>query len=325
MDRATFPRDKVCAGWLTPGVFSLLDLDPGEYRAAGLILQEIDGFRTGVIGRPLLETRYRRVVSYAVRRCEFDDFLLRRAHVRVLQETAAAAFERNGGGWTVNGEIVTPVIIGAAGHFCPVARYLRGGADNHQPVVAKEAEFPMAAPSTDRHARTPELFFCRDMEGYGWCVRKGNYLNVGIGRRDPRDFGAHVKDLVACLISSGALGAGRDVRWRGHAYFAAGVGPRPLVGPGMIVAGDAAGLAYPESGEGISPAISSGRQAADTLIAAGGRYGLAELQPYADAMTRRHPPVRPHVSPIRAAAGRALLRSPAFTRHVVLDRWFLRN
>jgi hypothetical protein len=25
------------------------------------------------------------------------------------------------------------------------------------------------------------LLFCRDLEGYGWCVRKGHYLNVGIG------------------------------------------------------------------------------------------------------------------------------------------------
>ena len=28
IDRARFPRDKVCAGWVTPGVFQLLDLDP---------------------------------------------------------------------------------------------------------------------------------------------------------------------------------------------------------------------------------------------------------------------------------------------------------
>ena len=80
-DRARFPRDKVCAGWLTPGVFPLLDLDPDEYRATGLTLQAITAFRTGVFGaaRTPLETQYPHVVSYAIRRCEFDDFLLRRA------------------------------------------------------------------------------------------------------------------------------------------------------------------------------------------------------------------------------------------------------
>ena len=92
LDRATFPRDKVCAGWLTPSVFPSLELDPAEYRAAGLTLQEISSFRTGVLaanadghGSPLIETRYPHVVSYAIRRCEFDDFLLRRAGVQVLE------------------------------------------------------------------------------------------------------------------------------------------------------------------------------------------------------------------------------------------------
>ena len=91
VDRAQFPRDKVCAGWLTPEVFPLLELDPVEYRNAGLTLQGISAFRTGVIGRPLIETRYGRTVSYAVRRCEFDDFLLRRARVRVIDETSPEA------------------------------------------------------------------------------------------------------------------------------------------------------------------------------------------------------------------------------------------
>jgi len=36
IDRARFPRDKVCAGWVTPGVFRLLELDPEAYRATGL-------------------------------------------------------------------------------------------------------------------------------------------------------------------------------------------------------------------------------------------------------------------------------------------------
>ena len=62
-------------------------LDPAEYRCAGLTLQEITGFRTGVIGGRSIETRYSQVVSYAIRRCEFDDFLLRRANVRVLDGT----------------------------------------------------------------------------------------------------------------------------------------------------------------------------------------------------------------------------------------------
>ena len=323
-DRARFPRDKVCAGWLTPRVFTALDLDPAEYRDTGLTLQEIDAFRTGVIGGRSIETRYGAVVSYAIRRCEFDDFLLRRSGARVLHDTPIATFERDGDGWIVNDRIRTPVIVGAGGHFCPVARYLRGRADTRQPVVAKEAEF-LADAGDERRARAPELLFCRDMQGYAWCVRKGRYVNVGLGRRDPRAFGEHIKGFLAVLRASGIEAAEAGVKWRGHAYFAAGVGPRPLVAPGAVVIGDAAGLAYPESGEGIFPAVESGRIAGETLAAARGRYSRDALQPYEDAMTRQHPAAWPQPEPVRALsalAGRWLLGNPAFTRRVLLDRWF---
>ena len=49
LDRALFPRDKVCAGWVTPQVFDALRLEPDVY-ARRHTLQPIDGFRIGVIG-----------------------------------------------------------------------------------------------------------------------------------------------------------------------------------------------------------------------------------------------------------------------------------
>ncbi len=329
-DRAVFPRDKVCAGWLTPRVFTLLDLRPDDYRATGLTLEPIHAFRTGVIGSDLVETRYDRTVSYAIRRCEFDDFLLRRSGAPVMHRTSVDSMLRDHRAvvWIVNDAIRTPVVIGAGGHFCPVARYLRGGVDSSQPVIAQEAEF--LSENDGRSERAPELIFCRDMDGYGWCVRKGSYLNVGIGRRSRENFADHVAGFIRYLADTGAID-GRDaarIKLKGHAYFAAGVGPRPLVGPGILLTGDAAGLAYPESGEGICPAVESGRLAAETLISASGTFSREALQPYADAIERTHPAVRrrsPGVRSTSAAAGRLLLRSRLFTRRILLDRWFLRR
>jgi menaquinone-9 beta-reductase len=326
-DRARFPRDKVCAGWLTPGVFPMLELEPAEYRAAGLTLQEITAFRTSVIGDAPVETRYGHVASYAIRRCEFDDFLLRRASVRVLEHTTVSTLRHDRDRWIVDDVIEARVVVGAGGHFCPVARHLRGGADTSQPVVAREAEFRLDGRRAATAGSTPELFFCRDLEGYGWCVRKGDYLNVGIGRRTSDGFNAHVHDFMSFLEQTDTLAPASDVKWQGHAYLAAGAGVRPLVDDGMLLVGDAAGLAYAESGEGIGPAIESGRLAAERLIALNGRYSAADLQPYARALMRRHPRVRPTPAPLRGAvvtAGRVLMRSALFTRHVVLDRWFLR-
>ena len=130
------------------------------------------------------------------------------------------------------------------------------------------------------------------------------------------------------LVARGTLAADCDLPWRGHAYFAVGVGPRPIVGDGMLLIGDAAGLAYPESGEGIAPAIESGQMAAAALIGAGGRYSGDTLRSYAATLQRLHPPRKPgsRVSDtVSAALGRMLLQSSIFTRHVVIDRWFLRS
>jgi flavin-dependent dehydrogenase len=120
VDRARFPRDKVCAGWVTPGVFRLLDLDPGDYRATGLTIQPITGFRTSVMGSPAIDTRYGRTISYAIRRCEFDTFLLNRSGAEVLPDTPLESLERRGDQWVANGNISARVVIGAGGHFCPV-------------------------------------------------------------------------------------------------------------------------------------------------------------------------------------------------------------
>jgi len=328
VDRARFPRDKVCAGWLTPEVFRLLQLDPAEYRASGLTFQAITGFRTGLVRGRLVETRYPKVVSYAIRRCEFDDFLLRRARAHVRDGTPVTTLRRHGGLWIANEMFETPVLIGAGGHFCPVARHLSGRTAVEVPVIAQEAEFRLDDFHTSVASNTPELFFCRDLDGYGWCVRKGDYLNVGLGRRGSAGFMEHQRDFMSFLERSHRAPRASFVRWRGHAYLASGAGARPLVGDGVILIGDAAGLAYPESGEGIRPAIEAGQLAADTLIEAAGRYSIDRLRPYEDVMRGLHPRVRRTRQPARTvltAVGRALLHSSHFARHIVLNRWFLRS
>ena len=37
MDKASFPRDKVCAGWITPAVLRTLQIDPGDARIKDLL------------------------------------------------------------------------------------------------------------------------------------------------------------------------------------------------------------------------------------------------------------------------------------------------
>lgn len=328
MDRARFPRDKLCAGWITPPVLELLDLSPAEYAAADLTIQPISGFRTGIVDGPIIDTRYDAIVSYAIRRCELDNFLLTRAQARVAGGTALRSLRRTGRTWLVNDAFEANVIIGAGGHFCPVARFAGRTNEPSGLIVAQEAEIELpAGTACDIDGDLPELYFCPDLEGYGWCVRKGSYLNVGLGRRENGAFPSHVQSFVEWLAHvRGVPAVATRAKWRGHAYLLAGSVSTPLVDDGLMLIGDAAGLAYPESGEGIRTAVNSGLTAARTLLAARDRR-REDLVPYERSVRPPQPASTTLASKLprrmTRAVGRWLLANPTFTRHVVLDRWFL--
>jgi geranylgeranyl reductase family protein len=331
MDRAVFPRDKVCAGWITPPVVAALDLDCADYQR-GRTFQPITGFRVGLLGGDRdVDTQYRRAVSFGIRRCEFDHYLLERSGARLRLGAAVSSLRREGVRWVVNEAVTTPVLIGAGGHFCPVARQLNPLNDRSALVAAQEAEFPLddeGIDAWDVSPEKPELYFCRDMKGYGWCFRKGEYLNVGIGRLDGGSLIAARAEFVAFLQTRRQIPTDPPIRWRGHAYLVAQPPRRTVVGPGVLLAGDAAGLAYPESGEGILPAIESGILAAGTIVAAKGRYMREQFDSYersllarfgrsADLLSRAIP------SALTEALVPRLVATPWFVRHFVIERWFL--
>ena len=332
LDREAFPRQKPCAGWITPAVLKALALDPGEYRQ-GRVLQEISSFLTGLINGPGLVTRYDTTVSYGIRRCEFDHYLLQRSDSRQALGEPVTTLNRKDGGWIVNGRIRARLLVGAGGHYCPVARLLGAKIGREEVVVAQAAEYAMS-PDQERLCRTPAdtpaLFFCRDMKGYGWLFRKGRFLNLGLGRMDKANLGRHTSDFCSFLKQRGDLASGFSGRFQGHAYRVfQRQGGRTCVADGALLIGDAAGLASSQSGEGILPAIESALLAADTILAANGDYRRENLEPYAARLASRlgdtcmEIPSSPLSSAIQRFLGARLLSSGWFARHIVLDRWFL--
>lgn len=333
LDKEAFPRDKVCAGWITPAVVEELQLDLGDY-ARAQVLQPLTGFRTSVIGRRETEVTYGRPVSYGIRRCEFDHYLLSRSGARLQLGETFKSMERVDGGWLVNGHIRAPLIVGAGGHFCPVARELGARPGTAEAAVtAKEIEFrmtPEQAAQCGVRAEVPELFFCEDLKGYGWVFRKGDWLNIGLGRQDKQKLTSHIDEFVDFLQRSGRIPAEVSARFHGHAYLLYGDTPRRLFDDNVLLIGDAAGLAYAQSGEGIRPAIESGLMAAGVIAAAAGNYGSARLQPYAQRLTarfgerdRRHGIADGLIpSELKKRLAARLLGTRWFARHLVLDRWF---
>jgi flavin-dependent dehydrogenase len=338
LDRATFPRDKLCGGWITPQVLQAVEVNPGEYENAGnghgRILQPITGFRVSCLEQPDVAVRYERPVSYGIRRCEFDDYLLKRCGARLREGMALNRIERSGdGGIVVNGEIKARLVIGAGGHFCPVSRWM-GNHDDVTPVLAQEIEFEMdkaQAAACTFSGEIPELFFCRDIRGYGWVFRKANYLNIGLGRVDKHALGGHVSAFVQALRRRGRLAFDPPSRLGGHAYLLFGHSQRKLVDDGILLIGDAAGLAYPQSGEGIRTAVESGLIAAQVIKLAAGDYRRDRLQPYVEKLqgrfhngSGRWEALGRHVPrPVRDACARLLLRNRRFCQDVIVENWFL--
>jgi len=337
LDAATFPRVKICAGWVTPEALADVEVDPDKYP---LTIQPFTACRFGFDGK-LHETRWRRPASYGIVRSEFDHHLLDRARVagaEVREGARVTAVTRQSDGIHVvseQGTFVAPVVIGAGGHHCPVAKAFGPLSEREEAVVAQESETRLPADRREALrgvATAPELYVERDLKGYGWYFPKEDVLNIGIGvvsgpganlprRRDA---------LVAALRASGQLPADLAIEpFRGHAYVVRRRAPRRLAGAGFCLIGDAAGLARDLSGEGIGPAIRSGLWAAEA-VAAHVRDG-ASLDRYAERIVRRYGRgetgwLGRQLGRLPDAVGRILVRATLATgatrRHLVLGGIF---
>ncbi|MGH9704474.1 MAG: NAD(P)/FAD-dependent oxidoreductase, partial [Candidatus Acidiferrales bacterium] len=142
----------------------------------------------------------------------------------------------------------------------------------------------------------------------------------------------HVAEFLRFLNETGKLAFDMPASMLGHAYLLYREIRRNIVADGVLLIGDSAGLAYSMSGEGIRPAIESGLLAAKTVVEANGRYSGEELEKYRASLISRFGNPEKHWSasvrkyvPTEWIAGvaRILLASSWFSRHVILDRWFL--
>jgi geranylgeranyl reductase family protein len=334
LDKQPFPRDKVCAGWVTPAVMQELAIDLDDY-ARGRTLQPITGFRISQLGRREVETHYPdEPVSYGIRRREFDAYLLQRSGAELLTGQAFKSMQAAATGWRVNDDLQARLVIGAGGHFCPVARTIgaRPGS-SEQVVAAQEIEFEMTpeqAAACPVAAEIPELFFTPDLLGYGWVFRKGNFLNIGLGREDNHKLAGHVQAFTDFLKRRGRIPADTPDKFHGHAYLLYPHARREVVQDGVLLIGDAAGLAYPQSGEGIRPAVESALLAAEVIEACAGDYTLERLRPYEALLEARFGERQPAPTLLerlptvfKQILATPLMQSRWFARNVIVERWFL--
>jgi len=337
VDKARFPRDKACGDVVGPrGVQVLRDLGlegcaRGALPLGDMVVLGPSGHRVRLPARPgrdypgfaLAVPRRRFDLALVEAACEAGARMVRGRTARLLGGVGGTeGVELEGGG-----RVRAPVVIGADGATSAVAQ-AAGLVDDRRVLWGFAVRSYLEATVELPHIVLWEPSPRRAFPGYGWLFPgPGGTVNVGLGAGtlgDRRAGAGAVRMLPAFLghlrneglLAGSRAAPGVGARRAGPAREAAEparlggwlkmglVGTTPASG-GVLLVGDAAGLVNPLQGEGIAHAMTSGRLAAEAVLA--GPNGAAGR--YRRDLGRAH--LRYHG--VAAAAHAALVGRPALT------------
>jgi geranylgeranyl reductase family protein len=311
LDRAPLPRDKTCGGGVVAR--ALAALPPGvelpvERRLGRVESRFVDAGVAVTVARdtPLV---------HMARRAPLDQALAEAARAAGAALRAPCALERvrlapdhveleTGGG-----ALRARFLVAADGATGPTAR-AAGWSEPLDSVPALDAEVQVRPGLLAELADRARFDLGVPPGGYGWVFPKADHLSVGVGVFARGGARRRLRDELQRYLDAVGLGEGTVLRVRGAPIP---VRPRPDPARGrVLLVGDAAGLADPLTGEGISLAIRSGRLAAEALLA-------ARLDPSAVAPTYRAALRRTVLGELRIARGLAwvLYRRPGLVRRLV--------
>ncbi|MCP4022601.1 MAG: NAD(P)/FAD-dependent oxidoreductase [Desulfobacteraceae bacterium] len=260
LETKPFPRQKICAGWITPGVLKILGVKPEGYPHG---LKKFNRLYYHLFGIKIPVS----TCQYAIRRIEFDQWMISRANVEVKTHTVKQITKEEGG-YVVDGMFRCQYLIGAGGTHCPVFKQFFKKENSRFPkamISAVEAEFIIDIKETNCHL----WFFENRLPGYAWYLPKANnYVNIGIGakqfklKKHQKTIMDHWHGLVEKLVK---LSWVKNVpNPKGHVYYIRHK-TKVFQKANAFIVGDAAGLSTLDMGEGIHAAIVSGLFAANAI------------------------------------------------------------
>jgi geranylgeranyl diphosphate/geranylgeranyl-bacteriochlorophyllide a reductase len=171
---------------------------------------------------------------------------------------------------------LTKLIIGADGARSDVARAEVPGGDTIPYVIAYHEIIKAPAANADYDPKRCDVIYDGRIspDFYGWVFPHGDQASVGMGTGVD---GVNLKEATAALRASSGLAGCETIRKEG-----APIPLRPLDrwdnGRDVVLAGDAAGVVAPSSGEGIYYAMLGGRVAATAAQAALASGKAADLK-----------------------------------------------
>ncbi|MBV9315114.1 MAG: geranylgeranyl reductase family protein [Pseudonocardia sp.] len=318
LEKATFPRPKVCGDGFTPrGMKQIIDLGVDCSQAGGWLHNR--GLRV-LGGGVSLELDWPELGSFpdfgAVRRRrDFDELLVRHAQksgARLREDTtvtAATLDERTGRITGVRGHVGrgkdkrpvsfrAPLTFACDGVSARVALSLGMVKRDDRPMGVAVRRYYTSPRTNDDYLESHlELWDRSDpdnpklLPGYGWIFGMGDGTsNVGLGiLSTSRAFGStDYRALLSSWLNStpGEWGYREEnaVGPIGGAALPMGFNRTPHYRPGLLLVGDSAGTVNPFNGEGIAYAMESSSIAAGCAIQA-----LARSGPAAEHALRNYP------------------------------------
>jgi menaquinone-9 beta-reductase len=277
LDRAEFPRDKSCGDGIAPQVIDLLD-DAG---VTGIVDGHVPVPRLRLDRGSFGVDREMVRPTWVIPRTTFDLRLVdaaRAAGATLLRHRVRGLSD--GSSVVLDGEVEARTVVGADGANSSVRRAL--GLTPGPMAVALRGYSPTPP---DRSRAQVIVYDTARQPAYAWSFDRGDGLsNVGYGELLDHQHGGPTKTQLMERLDAllpGATDGGTG--WKGHQLPLSAGRWRPPAGRVML-AGDAAGLVNPMTGEGIYYAVATGlaagRAAAEAVVAgdpasAGARYAKA--------------------------------------------------
>ena len=317
LDRATFPRDKVCGDALSGKVLMELKrideslpprlaASPAQVPSLGIDFFAPNGRRLSIPFKPNFNKALDQPAGHVAKRVDFDNFLIeevrQRPEIEFRENADVARTERTPTGWRLldraGHEVATcRLLLVASGAQSEFARKVAGHAlePAHHCAGLRAYYRNVAGLSPDNFI---ELHFIQDfLPGYLWVFPLPNgEANVGVGMLSKAVAAKKInlrQRLDEMLATHPALAprfaqAERLGPVRGFG-LPLGSKRRALSGANYLLLGDAGSLIDPFSGEGISHAMVSGRHAAHWAAQAVARqdFSPAFLKSYDQAVYNR--------------------------------------